>query len=288
MRIKIVDKTVQHTLDLTPEELVNLIRYKKIDTRSVPFKIVSPVLLICDSKKFQIDIINIENVSSGGGSTYSDGGGREYYPEDDVPFESPDFQEMEEEVGSSKKKKKDPMAKMPSFTLRLEIVAQMFDALAASQEILLLLRVQNIPVYVRTNLVKVDYNMADPVKGSEKKAKPTLLVKIERVFPIVDLLKAQISESDFFDVFIAGKREEFFEKEGADLDEIVGLVGIKRKVEESDIELRMRVKDYLSIRIDQMTRIKETELQQMVKETEEKERIDKAIDDANKKNKDKK
>lgn len=276
MRIRIHDKEVRHSLDLTSEELVSLIRFKKPASRRVPLAIVSPVIVVCDDKKFQADILDIKDAT--------------FVNREEAIYGQPEYGEEAEgeewasRPGSSKKAKKDPTEDIPPFLLTVELTPPMFEAMVGLSELLVLVRVQNIPAYIRTKRVKVDYNMEEKERDNVS-AKPKLVLKVEQVRPIVDLLKAQITESAFYDVFIAGKSDEFFEKGGEELDEIVGLIGIKRRVEESDIALRMRVKEYLRIRMEQLTKVKEEDVQGMVKEAEEKADIERKLDEADEKRK---
>lgn len=279
MRIRIHDKEIRHSLDLTSEELVALIRYKKPASRRVPLAIVSPVIVVCDDKKFQVDILDIKDATFVNREEAIYGQpeyGEAYGEEAGEKWESPG--------GAGKKAKKDPTDDIPPFLLTVELPPAMFEAMVGLSELLVLVRVQNIPAYIRTNRVKIDYNMEEKEKDNVS-AKPKLVLKVERVRPIVDLLKAQITEAAFYDVFIAGKSDEFFDKGGEDLEEIVGLIGIKRRTEESDITLRMRVKEYLRIRMEQLTKVKEADVQGMVKEAEEKAEIDRKLDDADDKRK---
>ena len=270
-RINIHDKDIRHSLDLTSEELVSLIRYKKPPSQQIPSQIVSPVIVICEDKKFQADIIEIRDAAYSNQSYYNS-------PEDDPYITTvEDFEAWQVKSGS--KKKKDPTENIPPFILSLELTPAMFEGLLTVNEVLVLLRVQNIPSYIKTNKVKVDYNKEDP------KEKPQLVIKVEKVRPIVDLLKAQISEAAFYDVFINGRSDEFFDKGGEELDDIVGLIGIRRRSEESDIALRMRVKDYLRIRMESLSKVKEDDLQGLVKETEEQEEIERKLNEEDEKRK---
>ena len=85
-------------------------------------------------------------------------------------------------------------------------------------------------------------------------------------------------------MFIEGRREDFYDASGAELDELVGLIGIKRKVEEGDNELRKRVMEYLKTRVEQ-SNVKDEDIKALVKTAEEEAAIQKKIDDAAKKRK---
>lgn len=281
MRISIIDKAVKNTLDLTSEELVRLLRFRRLDTRRVPFKIVSPVLIVCDDKKFECEILDIKSLN------------RSPYDEQNVPS---DFygegEDLDPGMVRQARKQSEKTEDIEPFTLKIELPPGLFAELTKVDQVIVLMRVQNIPVYVRTDAVRVDYNKegtyqepGEPERQARVKDKPALLIKVPGVRPILDLLKAQITESAFHEVFIDGKSDEFYDAKDAKLDEIVEIIGIKRRFGESDVELRNRVIAYLKIRMAEATKLKDEELQQMVNETEKQREIDRRIDDASKKQK---
>lgn len=279
MKIRLGDREVSNALDLNSEELIRLLRFQKPKTSKAEFQIVSPVLLILGDKKIQANIVNVRDNESLRNDPYAgDGGGSftGYYAE-----------EVEKLYPGSitPRKAKDSTESISPFILELELTPEIFDGLYGVKEVIILLRVQNIPAYIKTNKIKVDFNLEDSKKENYT---PTIAIKVEKVRPILDLLKAQISESNFFEVFIEGKSEEFYDKGGKDLDDLVELIGIKRKAEESDIELRRRVIDYLKLRMEQLSKVKDSDLQQIVKEETDKKRIERKLNEADEKRKKKK
>ena len=285
MKISIVDKDIQNTLDLTSDELVRLLRYKKIDTRSTPFTIVSPVIIVCDDKKFEVDVLDIPSLR-----------GDEMYGDFDNDISMEDayymrrYQEnqlraIREETDDTLKERIEPVE---AFTLKVELSSELFAALVPTSEILILFRVQNAPAYTRTSKVRVDYNkQKDKVKRSGEN-RPALIIKIDQIKPIVDLLKAQITESAFYEVFIEGKSDEFYDAKDNNLDEIVELIGIKRRSEETDIALRTRVISYLKLRMTELSKVQDDDLKELVDNAQLQADIEKKLNDAEKKNKRKK
>jgi len=279
MRIRIVDKQIKHVLNLTSEELMLLLRLQPLDSRRVPFKIVSPVLIVCGDQKYEVPIIRVDQLGSTRRGEY--------------PLEIDDVQEMIEEgqyfgdvvnideaipdrppvrQRPRERKKVDPTSKIPSFMMEVELNAKLFEGLMNVESPLVLMRVQNIPVYTPIEDIRVNFN--------KPKATPVLLITVERVQPIVDLLKTQLTESAFYETFIVGKSEQFFESAGVKLDDLVALVGIKRKENESDTELRIRVKEYLKIRIAGTTDVNDDELKALIRQTEEVAEIERSMDEA--------
>ena len=267
MKVQITDKLIKHILSLTSDEEVLLLRYKKLGNRrggGGTVQVESPVLVVCENQRFQADVLEIEEV----GNRYDEYGSE---PE--------------------KIKKAEDISKLDPFDMTLELSPELFKELVSTKEPLILLRVMNVPAYIRTNKIKVVYDKSkdirpekedEAVPQSRKPTVPTMVVRVEKMRPIDDLLKQHITDSAFYEVFIEGKREDFYDAEGAELDELVGLVGIKRKVEEGDNELRKRVIEYLKSHVEK-SNVKDEDIQQLVKTAEEQAAIEKKIDDAAKK-----
>ncbi len=269
MKITLTDKELRHTLDLSSEEIIALIRYQNPKPSKGEFEIVSPCLLIVGDKKFQVDILNVESQA-------------------EVGLESDDILErlrVYESSGEFPSEAKQPKKDVSPFVLTVELPSPLFEALSNNQELIVLFRVRNIPSYVKTDKAKVDFNLEESLKTGYK---PSLVIKVDKVKPIADLLKAQISESQFQEVFIEGNSDEFFNNEGRPLDELVGLIGIKRMKEETDVALRTRVKNYLKLRLDQLSKVDDAQLQGLLTEEEEKARIERKLAEAEKRMKKKK
>lgn len=279
MKINLGDKSIRNALNLTSEELINLLRYQNPKTSSADAEIVSPVLFVFENVNIQSTIVGIQD------NNYRETEQPYYDSDDDEEFRDLDGGMVEEDgsIGGRRKKSKnskDSVKNIPSFVLEVELTRELFDELLKVKEVLILMRVQNIPVYVLTNKAQIQFNLEESKKP---KFVPSLAVKIDKVRAIVELLKTQISESDFFEVYVKGKSDEFFEKGGADLDDLVGIIGIRRKPQESDIELRMRVKSYLITRMEELSKVKDEDLQNLIKDQAEKDRIEKKMDDAKEK-----
>ena len=268
MKVTITDKLIKHVLSLTPEEEVFLLRYKKLGNRrggGDTVKVESPVLVVCENRRFQVDILEIEEV----GSRYDEYG------------EEPEKIKKAEDIG-----------KLDPFDMTLELTPEMLKEIVATKEPLILFRVLNIPAYIRTNKIKVSYdkskdirpeNPNEAVPQSKKPTSPTMVIRVEKIRPVDDLLKQHITDSAFYEVFIQGTREEFYDVTGTELDELVGLVGIRRKIEEGDVELRKRVIEYLKMRVSSLSTVQDAEISQLVKTAEEEAAIQKKLDDAAKK-----
>jgi|GEM_PF-5258868 len=268
MKIALTDKEVQHALDLSSEELVSLLRYRRPTETAAKFKVVSPLLLVVGSKKYQVDLLEIEldrNSSTG-----------------QMSWEGEDWDTTDLPSTNVSKKKKDKSLKLPSLVITTELTAEIFTSLLEVSEVMVLLRINNVPGYFITDMVRVDYNKAAafPERDSQKSPRPRLIMKSGVVRPIVDLLKAQISESSFYECFIGGKSEEFYNSEGDALDEIVELIGFLRKNNETDIALRRRVIDYLKLYLESRTSVTDEDLNKIVDEAQKKIEIDKKIDEA--------
>lgn len=280
MRINIIDKQIKYALNLTSEELVHLMRLQPLQGRRTPFQIMSPVLIACGENKHEVDIVRMDEAGksrSTRGDSFSD---------DPLELSDEDAAETMYNFRDSRKppiNKKQPTEKIkstdkiPPFTLETELTPELFNDLTTNKKALLLLRIQNIPAYAVIDSIRV--NVSSPgTKGS-------LVMKIDKVSPIVDLLKTQLTESSFYDTFIVGKSEEFFESTGVQLDNIVALVGILRKENESDNEMRIRVKEYLKIRIAETTNVDDRELKALIQKSEEVQEIERSMDEAKKKEK---
>ena len=154
---------------------------------------------------------------------------------------------------------------------------ELFKSLSTNKVVLILLRIQNIPAYAVVEKIRVNFDKPGD-SGS-------LGMNIDRVKPIVELLKTQLTESSFYETFIVGKSEEFFESEGTQLDNLVALVGVLRKENESDNELRIRVKSYLKIRIAETTNVGDDELKALIRKSEEVAEIERLMNEAKSKKK---
>lgn len=260
MRIAL-DKQTQHVLNLSSEELVTLLRYRKIDPRLVSGSIVSPVLLICEDKKFQCTVYNVVEQGTSIPSDWPYG--REGLLLDDL-----------EAIQSDEKP-----SKFSPFLLQIELTPEMFEPIIKTELIYVVMRLNNKPVYTKTKNVKIEYNKAD------KESKPSLVISVGGIRPIVELLKAQITESAFYDVFVNGDSNEFYDAESKALDELVEVVGFKRRLEESDGELRKRVIDCLKFRVTEGAKLQDADLQKLVSDEEQRQNIERKIDDADKRRK---
>ena len=272
MRINIVNKQIKYALNLTSEELVHLMRLRPLQTRRTPFSIISPILIVCGEEKVEVEIKEVIETSTRRTLSASDDSGLAEYMDLD-PMEGVDEEEEEESPTRKKRKRKvDPTEKIPGFALETELTPELFTALTKNKVVVVLLRIQNIPAYAMVENIRV--NISNPGENG------SLVMRIDRVQPIVDLLKTQLTESSFFETFIVGKSEEFFESTGVQLDDLVALVGIKRKENESDNELRMRVKGYLKIRIAETTDVDDEELKQLIRKAEEVQEIQRSMDES--------
>ena len=236
-RITITDKQVKNVLDLSPEEEVLLLRYDKVDPVREAGAIVSPVLVVCGDKKFEVDLIGQPTDLN---DNYGD-------------------QSQGKEKGLSKVK------------IRTELPPELFKELVGVKDILLLARTQNVPSYIMTNRVSVEYDKT-------KDAPPMLVVSCDKFKPIDDLLKAQISEPTFYEVFIEGNNEGFYNAEGEQLDNLIEPIGVKRRIEEGDTELRQRVIEYLKFRLQGTVKVKDEEIKTLIEQAE----VDQKIDEASK------
>lgn len=265
MKITLGDKAVSHSLDLTSDEFIRLVRFQKPkpNIKNSDLEIISPVLLLIGEKKIQATVLNMQD----------DGTAQRRLELRDEMFD-----ELSPRKQSEKQTAKDVTERIAPFRLELEITAETFEALIKTKDVLVLFRVQNIPCYVQTSKVKIDFNL-------ENSPIPALVIKVDKVRPVLELLKVQITESQFNEVYIEGKSDDFYDKGGADLDDLVELIGVKRKIDESDIALRRRVKEYLQLRLEQLSRVKDDDLQQMVKDEAEKQRIERKLNAADRKRK---
>jgi len=246
MKIVITDKTVRNVLDLSEKEVINLLRYRSLDYNKVPYKIVSPVLLISGDDKFELEIKDVE----GKGNYFTPGLKEGSLPSDFVPF-----------------------------VLKLEVVPRLFDSVVKNGEILILVRIRNVPCYIRAQQeIKIIYGGS---VGESMTPKAIMEVNVSsEPKAIDDLLRKQISDSTFYEIFIGGESGEFFDSEGGKLDDLVGLVGMKRKAGEGDTELRKRVVDYLKFRVGSITqKIDDSDLEGLLAQAD----IDKKLDEASKK-----
>lgn len=274
MRINIVDEQIKFVLNLSSEEIVHLMRLQPLQVRRSPFQIVSPVLIACGDSKHEVEIIK----------TDESGNIRALPAPEDEEFDFEDFATKGEEIprsGPPEKKKKreiDPTERIPSFVLTTELTPELFKDLVTNKQVALLLRIQNIPAYALVEDIRV--NVTSPGEAGN------LVMRIDRVRPITELLKTQLTESSFYETFIVGKSEEFFESTGTQLNDLVALVGVLRKEGESDTELRMRVKDYLKIRIAETTNIDDQELKALIRKAEEVQEIERLMDKAKREKKD--
>jgi hypothetical protein len=265
MKVTITDKLIKHVLSLTPEEEVFLLRYKKLGNRrggGGTVQVESPILVVCDNQRFQVDILEIEEV----GNRYDEYG------------QEPERIKKAEDIG-----------KLDPFDMTLELTPELFKEVVATREPLILFRVLNIPAYIRTNKIKIIYDKSKDVRqepndpAARKPVIPTMVVRVEKIRPVDDLLKQHITDSAFYEVFIQGKREEFYDVTGAELDDLVGIIGVRRRVEEGDVELRKRVIEYIKMRVASLSTIKDSEMTQLVRTAEEEADVQKKLDDAAKK-----
>ncbi len=275
MRINIVDNKIKYALNLTSEELVHLMRLQPLQNRRTPFQIVSPVLLVCGDEKHEVEV---KQVNESGSQRQID------YDNDDeiVPMSQKGgpWESAEIRPKSKKKQKIDPTEKIPGFVIETELTPELFKSLSTNKVVLLLLRIQNIPAYAVVEKIRV--NLETPGESG------SLRMNIDRVKPILELLKTQLTESAFYETFIVGNSEEFFESEGTQLDNLVALVGVLRKENESDNELRIRVKSYLKIRIAETTNVDDDELKALIRKSEEVAEIETLMNEAKNKKKDEK
>ncbi len=257
MRINIVDNKIKYALNLTSEELVHLMRLQPLQNRRTPFQIVSPVLLVCGDEKHEVEV---KQVNESGNQKQI-----EYESDDIIPM-------SEDRPKKSKKQKVDPTEKIPGFVIETELTPELFKSLSTNKVVLLLLRIQNIPAYAIVEKIRV--NLETPGESG------SLGMNIDQVKPILELLKTQLTESAFYETFIVGNSEEFFESEGTQLDNLVALVGVLRKENESDNELRIRVKSYLKIRIAETTDVGDDELKALIRKSEEVDEIERLMNEA--------
>ena len=171
--------------------------------------------------------------------------------------------------------------KIPPFDIKIFLSPDLFKDLTLSDELILLFRVRNIPSFVRVSNFRIEYDTAITSKNKI----PALVMRAEEVKPITDLLRMQMSESTFYEIFIQGKNDDFYDATGESLDGLVGLVGIKRMNGELDIELRNRTKGYLKFRISEILPITDEDVQKLVKKAEEEKEIEDKISAASKPNK---
>lgn len=273
MRINIVDKQIKYALNLTSEELVHLMRLQPLQNRRSPFQIVSPVLLVCGEEKHEVEVKQVSESSQRMLPA----------PEDEEEFleSMPEGVEGWQSPKRGKKSKKiDPTERIPGFVLETELTHELFKSLMTNKVVLLLLRIQNIPAYAVIEAIRV--NVDRPGENG------SLVLRIDRVKPIVELLKTQLTESSFYETFIVGKSEEFFESTETQLDNLVALTGILRKENESDNELRTRVKSYLKIRIAETTNVDDEELKGLIRKSEEIAEIERLMDETKRKKDEKK
>lgn len=279
MRINIVNKEIKYALNLTSEELVHLMRLRPLQSRRSPFQIVSPILIVCGEEKYEVEVKEVSEAAKRVSSADEEDFIEEVEDLDPGFFEDEEAGKIPTGPKRKKKRKVDPTERIPGFVLETELTPELFKALTVNKVVVVLLRIQNIPAYAMVENIRV--NISNPGESG------SLVMRIDRVQPIVDLLKTQLTESSFFETFIVGKSEEFFESTGVQLDDLVALVGIKRKDNESDNELRMRVKSYLKIRIAETTDVSDEELKQLIRKSEEVQEIQRSMDESKKK-KDKK
>lgn len=256
-------------------------RLQPLQSRRSPFQIVSPVLIVCGDEKHEVEIKEVSETASRRMLPPPDEGKfAEFNGEGEMVenLDPGDFDPMTLKVKEGRKRKKrkvDPTERIPGFALETELTPELFTALTKNKVVVVLLRIQNIPAYAMVENIRV--NLSNTGESG------SLVMRIDRVSPIVDLLKTQLTESSFFETFIVGKSEEFFESTGVQLDDLVALVGIKRKENESDNELRMRVKGYLKIRIAETTDVDDEELKGLIKKAEEVQEIERSMDKESKK-----
>lgn len=265
MRIKIVDKQVKHVLKLTSEEVVALLRFQPPSTNRVPTRVSSPCLVIANGNKYEVDILSVQ-----------DRGGTWSGSNDDSDDYDVDNDNAVRDFSSRRRKAKwsDPAQKVPPFSITVEMPEGMFEDLVKSESTILLIRVQNIPAYSVVGSISVSFDKP----GS----KPKLVINVSAVKTVADLMRTQITESTFYENFILGRSNEFFDSVGADLDAIVKLVGMCRKPDETDVELRNRVKDYLRLKIAGTTDVDDDIVADLIREAEEKEEIEQAMREAKK------
>jgi len=254
-------------------------RLRPLQSRRSPFQIVSPILIVCGEEKYEVEVKEVSEAAKRVSSADEEDFIEEVEDLDPGFFEDEEAGKIPTGPKRKKKRKVDPTERIPGFVLETELTPELFKALTVNKVVVVLLRIQNIPAYAMVENIRV--NISNPGESG------SLVMRIDRVQPIVDLLKTQLTESSFFETFIVGKSEEFFESTGVQLDDLVALVGIKRKDNESDNELRMRVKSYLKIRIAETTDVSDEELKQLIRKSEEVQEIQRSMDESKKK-KDKK
>lgn len=274
MRINIVDEQIKFVLNLSSEEIVHLMRLQPLQIRRSPFQIVSPVLIACGENKHEVEIIKTDESGSVRSLPPPEG------DEEDDLLEGEAWGGEEEPDKKKGKRRVDPTERIPPFVLTTEVTPELFKDLVMNKQVVVLLRIQNIPAYALIEDIRI--NVTNPgVAGN-------LVMRIDRVRPITELLKTQLTESSFYETFIVGKSEEFFESTGVQLNDIVALVGVLRKEGESDTELRIRVKDYLKIRIAETTDIDDQELKALIRKAEEVQEIERLMDESKRRKKDEK
>lgn len=252
MRINITDSQIQQVLDLTSTELARLLRFQSVDPKVQPFQIVSPALIVCGERKYEVELLAVEERSVG------------VYSADSTSFYYPSKSYMTRPTTDE--------SKVPPFNIKITLTQELYQGLCETVNPLLLFRVQNSPSYSIMSEFRAEFK--SPGKPGE------LRVPVNEVKTVTELLKTQLTESAFYEVYIIGRSEDFFESSGKSLDDLVSLIGIKRKIEENDTELRLRVKDYLKIRLAGTTNVTDEELYDVVKKAEEVQEIERAMDAA--------
>lgn len=260
MRISIVDKEIRHVLDLTSEELVKLIQYKISAGRySSKFDIVSPVLVCAGSKKFQVTLVGAKSVEE-----YDNA----YYQRSRQVFEIDQPPPTRKNIGAI------------DFIATGELTAEMVQPIVEADYLLFIARLKNKPSYAIISNYRIYFDKKSPV--GDTNGKVLLEMVIKSVKPIEELLKAQISEEQWYEVYVIGKSEDFFLGEGKLLDDLVGLIGLKRLEREDDFALRRRVIKYLK-RVVEEPPISEEEISEMLERTQQELEVDRKIDAAKKK-----
>jgi len=251
MKLSIVDKEIKHTLDLDAEEVVRLIKMEKSPGRyGSSGEIVSPILVIVGSKKFQVQLVDVES---------------EEERRSNVPFEYPDEYRIEGRTSSQ-----------VIFLIGV-LSPDMVETITGAESLLVLMRAKNRPSYSKIQNFRVLFD-----RKCERDTSGKILVelRVRELKPIEELLKAQISVDQFYEVYVIGRSDEFFKNESpAKLDDLVGLIGLKRRADEDDFALRRRVAVYCKKMVEEPP-VPDSEINQVLRQTEEEQKVEQKMDEA--------
>jgi hypothetical protein len=245
MKINIVDKDVKHVLDLSNEELVRLIKFEPPSKESRILEIISPILVFAGPKKFQVKLVNVESSSRSVSEGYESLWGLS-------PTSKGSYKTL--------------------FTAYGEVDPEMVRPIIESDNLLVLSRIKNVPSYAVVDRFKIYY---DRKCDKDTDGKVILELRVSKVKPIEDLLKSQITEEQFYEVYVVGRSDEFFRRSGDKLDDLIGLIGLRRREGEDDYALRRRVVKYLRKVIEEPP-IPDEEINKILRLAE----IDRKIDEA--------